>query len=288
MRINRFLALAGLGSRRSVEELLLKGAVTINGSCSGDLGRRVGDDDLVCVYGKQVQAAPLRYLLLHKPRGYTCTRSDRFAEKTIFELLPREFSDLFHVGRLDKESEGLLLLTNDGELAQQLLHPSRSIDKEYVVLLDQPFSSKAAAALKKGIWIKTSPKSHLSKKTGDISISRAHAPSAKSPASLLLPNLGQATGRKIGSNTQGRLARVLSVTQIEPSKIKLILHQGLKRQIRIMLGSLGFKVKRLVRIRFGPLQLQHLPPGKYRELTLEEKKALLQITTRKKNVPRNF
>ncbi|MFZ4116261.1 MAG: pseudouridine synthase [Chthoniobacterales bacterium] len=231
IRINKFLASAGFGSRRSVEELILKGAVAINGSFCRDLATHVSPEDDVRVHGKQIHQAPLRYLLLHKPAGYVCTRSDRFAERTIFDLLPPEASTLFHVGRLDKDSEGLLLITNDGNLSQQLLHPSRGIDKEYEVILDQPFTEKIAAALKKGTWI------------------------------------------------EGSVARIESVHQLTPTKIKLVLHQGLKRQIRVMLGQLGFKVKRLVRTRFGPLKLRQLGLGKYRELTPQERETLIKAAS---------
>jgi 23S rRNA pseudouridine2605 synthase len=231
IRINKFLASAGFGSRRSVEELILKGSVAVNGSFCRDLAKKIAPEDDVRVNGKQVRQAPLRYLILHKPAGYVCTRSDRFAERTIFDLLPIDAATLFHVGRLDKESEGLLLVTNDGTLSQRLLHPSRGIDKEYEVILDKPFNSKAAAALKKGTWI------------------------------------------------EGKVARVESVTELGSCKIKLVLHQGLKRQIRVMLGQLGFDVTRLVRTRIGPLKLRQLGSGKYRELTLQEKEALLKLTT---------
>lgn len=221
-RLNRFLARAGLGSRRSSEEHILKGRVSINGSVCRDLSRKVSSEDDVRVNGRQIHQPALRYFLLHKPPGYVTTRSDRFAERTVFDLLPSEASTLFHVGRLDKDSEGLLFLTNDGELAQQLLHPSRGVNKEYEVVVDQPFTPKAAAALKKGTWI------------------------------------------------EGSVARVESVQQLGPTKIKLVLHQGLKRQIRIMLGQLGFKVKRLIRTRIGPLKLRNIDLGRYRELSTEE------------------
>lgn len=237
MRVNQFLARAGLGSRRSCEELILKGSVSINGSICRDLARKVLPEEEVRVHGKKIHQASLRYLLLHKPAGYVSTRSDRHAERTIFDLLPSDAQHLFHVGRLDKESEGLLLLTNDGLLAQQLLHPSRGAEKEYEVYLDQPFTLKAAAALKKGIWM------------------------------------------------EGCVARIVSVHQLGPTKIKLVLHQGLKRQIRVMLGCLGFKVKRLVRVRIGPLRLRQLSLGKYRELTEQEVKMLQKAVAKSLPTP---
>ena len=131
MRLNRFLAAAGLGSRRSCEELILKGSVSVNGSVARDLSTRVEEGDDVRVSGRIVHAFAPRTILLNKPAGYTTTRSDKHAERTIFDLLPSDVGHLFHVGRLDKESEGLLLLTNDGVLAQDLMHPSKGVEKEY-------------------------------------------------------------------------------------------------------------------------------------------------------------
>jgi 23S rRNA pseudouridine2605 synthase len=222
MRLNRFLAAAGLGSRRSCEELILKGSVSINGSFCRDLSMRVASGDDVRVSGRVVHAIAPRTILLNKPAGYTTTRSDRHAERTIFDLLPTDAGHLFHVGRLDKESEGLLLLTNDGVLAQDLMHPSKGVDKEYEVVLDKTFSERDAAALRRGTWI------------------------------------------------EGSVARIESVRNLAPNKIQIILHQGIKRQIRVMLGQLGFKVQRLIRVRLGPLTLRGVKPGSYRDLRKED------------------
>jgi 23S rRNA pseudouridine2605 synthase len=226
MRLNRFLAAAGLGSRRSCEELILRGSVSVNGSYVRDLATRISDDDDVRVNGRTVHAIAPRSILLNKPAGYTTTRSDRHAERTIFDLLPSDCGHLFHVGRLDRESEGLLLLTNDGAMAQELMHPSKGVEKEYEVVVDRPFGSKDAAALLRGTWI------------------------------------------------EGSVARVESVRTLGPTKITVVLHQGLKRQIRVMLGQLGFKVQRLVRVRLGPLTLRGIKPGSYRELRPEDLEAL--------------
>lgn len=226
LRLNRFLASAGLGSRRSCEEHILKGRVSVNGSVARDLATRVLEGDDVRVSGRLVHTIAPRTLLLNKPAGYVTTRSDRFAERTIFELLPSDAGHLFHVGRLDKESEGLLVLTNDGALAQELMHPSKGVEKEYEVVLDKSFHDRDAAALKKGTWI------------------------------------------------EGSVARVESVRNLAPNKLQIVLHQGLKRQIRIMLGQLGYKVQRLTRTRLGPLTLRGVKPGSYRELREEDLEAL--------------
>lgn len=222
MRLNRFLAAAGLGSRRSCEEHILKGRISVNGSVARDLATRINEGDDVRISGRIIHAIAPRTILLNKPAGYTTTRSDKFAERTIFDLIPTDVGHLFHVGRLDKESEGLLLLTNDGILAQELMHPSKGVDKEYEVILDKTFHESDALALKKGTWI------------------------------------------------EGSKARVESVRALAPNKIQIVLHQGLKRQIRVMLGQLGFNVQRLTRTRLGPLTLRGVKPGSYRELREED------------------
>ena len=150
MRLNRFLAAAGLGSRRSCEELILKGSVSVNGSICRELSTRIADGDDVRVSGRLVHAFAPRTILLNKPAGYTTTRSDRHAERTIFDLLPTDTGHLFHVGRLDKESEGLLLLTNDGALANKVMHPSGGIIKRYEITLNRDYDPTLTPRLLKG------------------------------------------------------------------------------------------------------------------------------------------
>lgn len=225
------MAAAGLGSRRSCEELILKGSVSINGTYCRDLSTRVTPEDDIRVSGRLVHAFAPRTILLNKPAGYTTTRSDKHAERTIFDLLPSDTGHLFHVGRLDKESEGLLLLTNDGVLAQDLMHPSKGVEKEYEVILDKTFTDRDAASLRRGTWI------------------------------------------------EGSVARIESVRNLAPNKIQIILHQGIKRQIRVMLGQLGFKVQRLIRVRLGPLTLRGVKPGSYRDLRKEDLEILRKALT---------
>ncbi len=191
-----------------------------------NLSTRVLAGDDVRISGRIIHAIAPRTILLNKPAGYVTTRSDRHAARTIFELLPSDAGHLFHVGRLDKESEGLLLLTNDGALAQELMHPSKGVDKEYEVILDKTFHERDATALKKGTWI------------------------------------------------EGSVARIVSLRQLAPNKIQLVLHQGLKRQIRIMLGQIGFNVQRLTRTRVGPITLRGVKLGSYRDLRPEDLEAL--------------
>lgn len=153
MRLNRFLAAAGLGSRRSCEELIASGAVVINGTRIVKLATTVADGDDVRVNGRQIHVAKPVYLIFNKPRGIVVTRSDERGRRTVYDFLPPEFANLCHVGRLDKESEGLLLLTNDGDMAQRLTRPSHEVDKEYEVTLDKAYDASHSSKLVRGIFI---------------------------------------------------------------------------------------------------------------------------------------
>jgi 23S rRNA pseudouridine2605 synthase len=153
MRLNRYLASAGLGSRRSVEELITTGQVKINGRVVTDLATKVNPDDAVKVGARLIHVQQTLTAVLNKPRGYVCTANDELDRRTIFDLLPPNWPRVFHVGRLDKESEGLLIVTNDGDLSLALTHPRYKIDKEYEVLLDKPFAPTDRAKLLKGFHI---------------------------------------------------------------------------------------------------------------------------------------
>jgi 23S rRNA pseudouridine2605 synthase len=151
VRINKFLASCGLGSRRKVETLVSERRVTLNGQVVTDLGTRVQPADSVKVDGRRVRSAGELTLLFYKPKGYLCTREDTHDRKTIYDILPPKYRHLAYVGRLDKESEGLLLLTSDGALAQTLTHPSHRIEKEYHVLLDAPLDRSMAEQFVQGV-----------------------------------------------------------------------------------------------------------------------------------------
>ncbi len=207
MRLNRFLAAAGVGSRRRCDELIEAGHVTINGKPCTQFSIRPGERDHVKVDGKLVDVDLPFTIILHKPAGFVSTKSDPHARDTIFDLLPRKFPRLFSVGRLDAQSEGLLILTNDGELAQRLTHPRYKIDKEYKVTLDRQWDPVLAAKLLRGIFL---------------------------------------------GGQHAQIARVHSVT---PTRLRVVLRQGINRQIRRMFEQVGYEVKRLVRIRIGSLRL---------------------------------
>jgi 23S rRNA pseudouridine2605 synthase len=222
MRLNRFLAAAGVGSRRQCDELIAAGRVTINGQICTDFSGQPAPRDHVKVNGKLVHAEPPLTIMLHKPPGFVSTRKDVHARDTIFDLLPKKFSRLFNVGRLDAQTEGLIVLTNDGDLAQRLTHPSYKIDKEYEVTLDRRWDSDLAPKLSEGIFL------------------------------------------------DGKRARIERLHSIGPKRLRVVLRQGINRQIRRMFYEIAYEVKRLVRVRIGNLRLGDLPRGHWRTVTKRE------------------
>ena len=164
MRIARALALAGVAARRKCEAFILEGRVTVNGGTVRDLGRQVEPGkDRILLDGKPLSFEAPVYFLLHKPAGYTTTVSDPHAERTVFELLPKNLLApgtgvrVFPVGRLDRDSTGLLLFTNDGELANRLTHPRYGVGKWYEVTLDRPLEPRARARVLRGVALEEGP-----------------------------------------------------------------------------------------------------------------------------------
>jgi 23S rRNA pseudouridine2605 synthase len=152
IRLNKFLASCGIGSRRACDELIQSGRVEVNGTPCLNMGTRVGDSDHVRVDGRRVTPKSVTTVAFHKPRGYVCTREDELGRDTIYTLLPGTLHTLHHVGRLDRDSEGLLILTNDGDLSQRLMHPSKSVEKEYLVTADQAFENAHLDQFLEGIY----------------------------------------------------------------------------------------------------------------------------------------
>ena len=239
MRLNRYLSACGLGSRRSSEALILEGRVTVNGKICVNLGTDVAETDEVTVDGRKTRKDKSIVLALHKPRGYICSRGDDRDRETIYALLPREHSTLHHVGRLDKDSQGLLLMTNRGELTHKLMHPSQGVEKEYEVTIEEPFNPE-----------------HIAKLTHGIS-------------------------------TEEGMARAERAWVIGNYKIGIVLKQGLKRQIRLMLYALGYEVRRLIRVRIGGLLLKGLPEGGWRALSESQvDKLLLKAVSKQSSLTR--
>jgi len=238
MRLNRFLAAAGVGSRRYCDELISAGRVTINGKVCTNFSAEPGPRDHVKVDGKLVRTAPPLTIVLHKPAGFVSTRKDQHARDTVFDLLPKKLARLFNVGRLDAQTEGLLLLTNDGELAQRLTHPRYKIDKEYDVTLDRPWDATLAPKLLRGIFL------------------------------------------------NGERAKIERLYSIAPTRLRIVLRQGLNRQVRRMFEAVGYRVKHLVRIRIGHLRLGELPRGHWRILTKRELESVeAAVSAANRNIP---
>lgn len=157
IRINKYLARSGLGSRRSVEKIIKSGSVSVNKRTISDLSYQVDPlKDKVAVDRKEIKLPELKYYALNKPKGYVVTKSDPYATKTIFSLLPQD-NTLFSVGRLDKETSGLIIITNDGDFAQRIIHPSNKVEKEYEVITKNKISERQIEALSKTINLNDGP-----------------------------------------------------------------------------------------------------------------------------------
>jgi pseudouridine synthase len=154
IRLQKFLSQAGVASRRSSEELIVGGRVSINGRIATELGVRVDPrKDDVRVDGKRIRPAKSQWYALNKPRGFMSTRSDPEGRRTLYELVPAPMHRLFYVGRLDFDSEGLVLLTNDGDTAHRLLHPRYGVDREYDVELKEQIDDTALEQLRRGVQL---------------------------------------------------------------------------------------------------------------------------------------
>lgn len=229
-RLQKVLAQAGVASRRRAEELILAGRVQVNGRVVSTLGTKIDPErDSVEVDKLRVQTENRLYLVLYKPRGYISDRDETGQKRTALDLVPSE-ERLFAAGRLDLDSEGLLLLTNDGDLTFRLTHPRFEHQKEYLALVSGTPDDAALVMLKHGIRFKDD---------------------------WLKADRAERAGRKQVYGEAGR----------EESWLRLSLHEGKKRQVRHMCGSVGHPVLRLVRTRIGPIRLDGLKPGQWRKLS---------------------
>src|SRR5713226_5345317 len=240
-RLARFLAHSGIASRRHAEELIAAGRVQVNDIVVTAQGTRIhpGRDE-VRVDGRVVHQAPERvYVLLHKPVGYVCTMHDPQRRPTVLDLLPAELRRLrvYPVGRLDRDTSGLLLLTNDGAFALRMSHPRYSMQKHYRVLVQGCPAETTLATLRQGVTI-----------TED-------------------------DGRR--HKTAPAQVRVLQRTGTD-CWLTISIHEGRKRQVRRMLAAVGHPVLELIRTGIGPLTLGDLPPGAWRYLTDEEVRMLME------------
>ncbi len=152
MRLNKFLAAAGVASRRECDKLIASGHVTVNGN-TASLGLEVSGEDEVFVNGNRVVIKKNEYYILNKPKGYICSVSDDKGRKTVMDLMPQNVGRIYPVGRLDYDSEGLLIMTTDGDLAQKLMHPSNEVPKTYLVKIEGTITESDLNPLRSGIEI---------------------------------------------------------------------------------------------------------------------------------------
>lgn len=225
MRINKYLAEMGVASRRESDAWIAAGRVTINGRLA-ELGSVVAETDTVCLDQQPLQRKPTKiYLALNKPRGITCT-TERSVAGNIVDFINHE-QRIFPIGRLDKDSEGLILLTNDGDIVNAILRAEQKKEKEYLVTVDRDLSEACLQGMAGGVRI------------------------------------------------LGRMTQPCTVEQCAPRIFRIILTQGLNRQIRRMCEVWGYRVRRLQRVRIMHIKLGNLPLGKWRTLTKDELDELL-------------
>lgn len=233
-RLQKIISAAGIASRRKAEELISAGAVSVNGKVITELGTKADPEtDHIKVNGKLLQGKQRHaYYLLHKPKGYVTTSSDPEGRPTVIELIREPGVRVYPVGRLDYATEGLLLLTNDGDLANLLTKASSHVSKTYLVKVSGVPSSEALQQLRDGVKI---------------------------------PEDDGTRGRYVRTAP----ARIQSFKQGDNPWYEVTLIQGRNRQIRKMFEVVGHRVEKIKRVRYGPLQLD-VDVGKYRVLSLRE------------------
>ena len=248
-RLHKVIAAAGVASRRGAESMIAEGRVTVDGKVAA-VGAQVDPEKVVIVVdGRAIgAAAATTHLLLHKPAGVTSTTADRHAHRTVIEMIPTALvpdgARLYPVGRLDKDSEGMLLLTNDGAWADRVLHPRHEVEREYAIALAVALDDAQAEALQAGI-----------------------------PLAEGLATLGAL--RPMTSIESQRLVELLRPSP-SPDFVwyRATLTQGWKRQLRRMFGAVGAPIQRLVRVRIGPVRIDGLRSGVVRPLKAPEIRGL--------------
>lgn len=237
IRLQKLLAQSGVASRRKCEELMLAGLVEVDGEVVTRLGTKVDPRTAVIhVDGKRLPPVSEHvYLVLNKPRGVVSTMSDPQGRRTLSDLVADRPERLFHVGRLDTDTTGLLLLTNDGEFAHRMAHPSFLVEKTYVAEVEGEVTRATLKKLLAGVTLEDGP----------VQVSKAR---------VVEYGAGKATGRTI---------------------VELVIHEGRNRIVRRLLAHVGHPVRQLSRTKFGPVKLGTLKSGQVRELTTGELGSLL-------------
>lgn len=265
IRLQLVLAKAGIASRRAAEKLIASGRVAVNGQVKSELGTRVDPiSDHITVDGREIKREPPAYFLLNKPKGYVTTASDPEGRPTVFALLPPHATRLFAVGRLDYNTEGALLLTNDGELAHALMHPSRGVAKVYHAKLRGHVSEDQLMRLRRGVILP--PARPLNSEGKPLASpypqAQSSAPRKKNP---------EAFGKE--KHTQERSAPCEVILLKETGQhtwLEVELHEGKNRQIHRMAEAIGSSLLKLQRVRYASLDIAGLTIGEARPLTRRE------------------
>src|SRR5271165_675787 len=257
-RLQKIIAAAGIASRRKAEQLIASGLVSVNGQTVTELGTKAdAEHDHIKVNGKLLKAPERHvYLLLPKPKGYVTTVTDPEGRPTVLDLVRGIGARVYPVGRLDYLSEGLLLLTNDGQLAQRLMHASSHVPKTYLVKISGKPSEAEVAKLRAGIFLP------------------AERAPLKSPEAL--QSAGSAKRRSAPVRTSP--ARIKLLRDAANPWFEVTLIEGRNRQIRRMFEQIGHHVEKIKRVRYGPLELD-VEPGKFRHLTAKEVAVLKSSAT---------
>jgi len=233
-RLNKFIASSGLCSRRKADELIGQEKVEVNGKLVTELGFQIGLKDKVTVNGELIKPLKLEYYRFYKPAGYITTADDEKGRKTIYDVIPSELKSLKPVGRLDKDSTGLIIMTNDGDLINEMTHPSIKIPKIYVVTVNGKVTPADGEKMFNGIEIETD--------TGDKKIAYAE----------LFP---------------------VEITN-KQSVLKVTLYQGINRQIRKMFAALGYEVVSLKRVQHANITIEGLKKGQIKLMKPKQVKEL--------------
>lgn len=248
-RLNKYLAHTGVGSRRHCEELILRGRVTVDGRVVRELGTKVESDAAVCVDGQPLHGEKLVYWLVNKPRGYLCTNDDPAGRPRAIDLVPHVSQRVYIVGRLDEDSEGLLLLTNDGDLANRLMHPRFGVEKTYLVQVAGHPDHEDLQKLLKGVWLSD----------GHVSARRVKRLKAQGESTWLEIVLNEGKNREVRRMLARLGHKVMVLRRIAIGPVRLDkLRRGKARRL---------KVEELERLRAAATRQRKLPgSGETRQL----------------------
>jgi pseudouridine synthase len=272
-RLQKILSQAGIASRRAAEKLIAEGRVTVNGVTVREMGSKADPaSDDIRVDGRRVKGPErLRYILLNKPAGYVTTRSDEKRRPTVLDLLGGVREYVYPVGRLDYDTEGLLLLTNDGDLAAMLTHPRHGVERTYEARVAGVPDEDAIERLRRGI-----PLDGRRTQAADVEVlSRRSGPPRGGPYGRKdrPAEGGRDDARRTRVDDRTRRARELRHSEGD-ALIRITIREGRNRQVRRMCDAVGHPVKSLTRTRIGSLTDRQLKPGHWRELGADEIRAL--------------